>query len=663
MKRTTIVITALGLLMATSCKKFLDTKPIDFSVPEQYYNTEGQLNDALAGVYASLTTTSTYGLYLSLFLQNATDEGVYKNTAATANAMAYDHNPADSYLEQTWRDLYIGINRANYLLANINKPVMDEQKRNVIKGEALFLRAFMYFQLVTNWGDVPLFLEPTVDSRKVNNPKTPARQVYDRVLADMKEASTLVNAYTVNGNPVHISKTAIQAILARVCLKMAGEPLKDLTKYEEARAWADSVITSGLHSLNTSYQQVFINESADLYDNTSREVLWEIEFYGNNVGALELGGRFVNYAAVTNNNKDAGIGYGRVGASGYLYKLYDVADQRRDWSIAPYAFRSNNSFEEVMKAPTDIYSRGIGKWRRKYETVLPRNTDYGPTNFPVIRFSDVLLMYAEAENYLNGPTANAYNAFNQVRRRAYGFPVSQPVTSVSVLSGLTLATAGNTGYTNTVLTIPVSISGGGGSGAAGIATVSATTGKITSLAVSKPGLNYTSVPDVSIGTAWTANTLYASGTQVFNGSLLYTVTGAGTSTATPPTHNSGSSVAGVTGAVFTYAGVRATATASIATYTVDLPDGLSKDDFQIQIMNERARELSFEALRKGDLIRWGRFLSQMKMMETDIKQNAPANLQYTTRAYTNVAEKHLLQPIPSSELALNNSMEQNLLWK
>ncbi|QEC43640.1 RagB/SusD family nutrient uptake outer membrane protein [Pseudobacter ginsenosidimutans] len=663
MKRLLIVITALGLLSATACKKFLDTRPEDFSVPEQYYNTESQLNDALAGVYASLTTTSTYGLYLSLFLQHGSDEGVYKNTSATANAMVYDHNSADSYIEQTWRDLYIGINRANYLLANVHKPAMDERKRNAIKGEALFLRAFMYYQLVTNWGDVPLFLEPTVDSRKVNNPKTPARQVYDQVLSDMKEASTLVNGYTENGTPVHISKTAVQAMMARVCLKMAGEPLKDITKYEEARAWADSVMQSGIHSLNPSYQQIFTNESADLYDNNSREVLWEIEFYGNNVGALEMGGRFVNYAAVTNNNKEAGIGYGRVGASGYLHKLYDIADLRRDWAIAPYTFRSNNSFEEVLKAPTDIYTRGIGKWRRKYETVLPRNTDYGPTNFPVIRYSDVLLMYAEAENALNGATDAAYAAINQVRRRAYGFPSTQPVTAVSVVNSIVLAAAGNTGYTNTTLTIPVSLSGGGGADAAAAATVSSTSGKVTSIAVTKPGINYTSAPSVTVGTAWAANTLYPVGMQVFNENRLYTVTAAGTSTTTAPTHSSGASSPAVTGAVFTYAGVPATGTATIASYTVDLATGLSKTDFQIQIMNERARELCFEALRKGDLIRWGKFLEQMKMMETDIKQNAPANMQYTTRAYTNVGEKHLLQPIPSSELALNNAMEQNILWK
>src|SRR6476660_1426849 len=165
MKKIVFFLVVLSMISNISCKKFLDTKPKDFAVPEQYYSTESQLNDALSGVYNSLTNIGTYGLYLSLFLQHGSDEAYYKSNTTTLNAMAYDFTPADSYVEGTWRDLYIGINRANYLLANVQKPAMDEVKRNAIRGEALFLRAFMYYQLVINWGDVPLLLQPTVDSR------------------------------------------------------------------------------------------------------------------------------------------------------------------------------------------------------------------------------------------------------------------------------------------------------------------------------------------------------------------------------------------------------------------------------------------------------------------------------------------------------------------
>ncbi|MGX5820900.1 RagB/SusD family nutrient uptake outer membrane protein [Chitinophaga lutea] len=527
MKKATLLL--LGLTMTFSqwsCKRFLDTKPKDFTSPEQFYTTPQQLREALAGVYNALAIDATYGLYLSLFLQHGSDEAFYKNTSSTPNAMAYDHGVGDTYVDALWRDLYKGVNRANYLLASINKPAMDEAERNVIKGEALFLRAFMYFQLVSNWGDVPLYLEPTVDSRDTDHPRTPMKTVYEQILADMKEAMNLVQPFTATGKPVHISRTAIQAAMARVCLKMAGEPLKDQSRFAEARDWADSVIRSGIHKLHPDYKQIFINETADLYDLQNNEMLWEIEFYGNSSGSLKMGGRFVNYASTYNLDNVAGYAYERIGVTGTLYKMYDARDLRRDWAIAPYAFRANKSPDEVLKAATDIYTRSCGKWRRKYETVLPRNTDYGPTNFPVIRYADVLLMFAEAENEVSGPTPAAYAAINQVRRRGWGklLPNAVDVTA----------------------------------------------------------------PDLA---------------------------------------------------------------------------GLSQEGFRQELRNERARELCFEALRKGDLIRWGVFVERMKVVGADQGANAPANLKYSVRGYNNVSEKHNLLPIPSLEVSLNKAIEQSPLWK
>ncbi|WP_040679246.1 RagB/SusD family nutrient uptake outer membrane protein [Niabella aurantiaca] len=662
MNRTMIAVLILLLAGVPSCKKFLDTKPTDFFVPEEYYNTEQQLNEALAGVYSSLTTVATYGLFMSFYEVTGTDEGFYKLNTAVPHPANYNILESEPKINNTWNNLYDGINRANNLLANINKPEMDEGRRNVIRGEALFLRAFMYFHLVSLWGDVPLLLEPTVDSRKVNNPASPSRDIYEQVIKDMKEALPLVNDYTTNGTPVHISKTAIQAMLARVYLKMAGEPLKDIAKYAEARAWADSVIQTHVHNLNPDYQQVFINESADIFDNAHKEVLWEIDFYGNNMGTERLGGRWSIYMGVRNTDKDVGYSYGYCGATAYLYRLFQPGDRRRDWAIAPYSLVGNKGTVRAIMPPTDIYTRTEGKWRREYETVLPLNTEYSPTNFPVIRYADVLLMFAEADNELNGPTAEAYNAVNALRRRAYGLSPNAPAASVSVVSRIDLAAAGNTGYLKTVTVLPVTLSGGGGTGAKAIASVSPNTGKVTGVGITDPGTGYTGIPSVTIGEPWQANTAYQAGVQVFNGNNLYTVTTPGSSTTTPPTQKSGDSDPAITGAVFRYAGLKATGTASIATGTVDVA-GLDQDSFRDLIRDERARELCFEGLRKADLIRWGIFIPRMKEIEADMTATMPGSLKYAVKAYTNVAEKHKWFPIPLNELTLNRAMEQNALWK
>ena len=120
-------------ICATSCKKFLDTKPTDFVVPEQYYNNEQQLNEALAGVYSSLAETGTYGLSLSFNDVIGNDEGFYKNTTPNPFPANYDIVESDAGINSTWNALYEGVNYANNLLANINKPEMDETRRNVIK--------------------------------------------------------------------------------------------------------------------------------------------------------------------------------------------------------------------------------------------------------------------------------------------------------------------------------------------------------------------------------------------------------------------------------------------------------------------------------------------------------------------------------------------------
>jgi len=416
MQKKVFLIVLTFCVVFTSCKKFLETEPTDFTSPEIFYNTEDELNQALAGVYNALAQDGTFARNLPVELAHSSDEGFYKRNTANSLPAQYNHDAANTIVQAAWRELYNGINRANLLLANIDKPEMDEARRDVIRGEALFLRAFCYFQLVSLWGDVPLLLTPTVDGENVNNPRTPIREIYEVVLRDMAEAQTLVRKITDIGFSGRVSKTAVQGVLARVNLKMAGEPLKDVARYEDARAWADSVIKSNEHSLNPDYKQIFINHSSDQYD--IKDSIWEIEFWGNHLGnAYRAAGRFGNQLSIRSLTAEM-YGYATIGATATLYRLYDDPnDVRRDWNIAPFKYESNTSLVKVDHRDNELYDRDTGKWRREYETVLPRSVDYSPTNFPVLRYADVLLMYAEAENELSGPD-NAHDALNEVRRRA-----------------------------------------------------------------------------------------------------------------------------------------------------------------------------------------------------------------------------------------------------
>jgi hypothetical protein len=558
--------------------------------------------------------------------------------------------------------LYQGIERSNLLLENINKPDMDEEKRNVIKGEALFLRAYFHFLLVDHFGEVPLRISTTKSPLNTSIAPSSIKDIYAQIVTDMKEAETLVapiSSYNYNG---HITKTAVQGILAKVFLTMAGSPLNDVSKYSEARDYALLVINSGLHSLNPDYQQIFINHSKNIYD--TKECIWEIEFTGDNTGIIRSAGKLgIDNGILSLSIDYPGFSYGDINSTKRLYNFYAAGDFRRDWSISSVRYTTVASGDRVaIEKPvtsTSIYDRQIGKWRRKYEPE-PRNQYYNSTNFPVLRYADVLLMYAEAESFTNGLNDAVYNAINQVRRRAFGFDPNAPVATVSVVDKLTLSTTGNTGYLPTVTELPITFSGGNGLEAYGTALVG-TTGKVTNLTLQIPGKGFTSAPTVIIGDAWAPNTVYAVGKQVFNGNNLYTVTVAGRSTTTGPTELSGASLQTITGAEFTYAGARAQGTAVIATSVVDLAN-LSPGDFLTALKEERARELAFEAARAHDLKRWGEYVSSMESLKTEISESAPSTYKYAAAAAGNVTSRNVFFPIPANELSINILAKQNLGW-
>ncbi|MEO6916070.1 MAG: RagB/SusD family nutrient uptake outer membrane protein [Chitinophagaceae bacterium] len=424
-----------------SCNKTLKTAPISFAAPAANYATEAQLLQALAGVYdvLGLNRSQLYADNLFDKLGATTDEGFYARATGSALSISYNFDYTEPTIDGTWQTLFTGIERANNLIYYINTPVsMDPVERDAILGEAEFMRGYCYFLLVSNFGDVPMRLVPTTITGATSNnvPRTPSKEVYAQILKDMTDAEAKCYPATKFGYSSQVSQTTVQGILARVCLTMAGQPLQDQTKYADALKWATKVQQSGIHSLNPSYSQIFINEAQDVYD--IKEAMWEADFNGNDLSSYLETGRLgnTNGIAFTNGNfADTGYCYGFINATKKLYNLYGAGDLRRDWAIAPYGYSGTN---RVNKG-TLIYDRNCGKWRRSYETLTPKGKNNTGINFPILRYSDVLLMLAEADNQANsGPSAKAYDAINQVRRRGYGFPVNIPNLVSDLKPGLSL---------------------------------------------------------------------------------------------------------------------------------------------------------------------------------------------------------------------------------
>lgn len=457
------ILIALVAVLASSCEDFLNTEPVNKIALEQYYTDEEGLTQALAGVYDPLGAEALYGNNLYTYLEACTDEGFYARSAQTTGVQVYNFDFTDANIANMWSTLYDGINRANDLIAHINVPNMDEDKRKAILGEALFLRGYYYFMLVTRFGDVPLKTEPTTSPNGVQIVRTSTAEVYEQILKDMTEAEGKVNTATALGYPSRVSKTVVQGILARVCLQMAGYPLMDTSKYNDALVWTQKVIDSGEHALNVSfdsdpslapfnptiatntsnnaYRQIFINQARDIYD--IKECMWEIEFKGNREDGYSETGRLGNNIGITMTGANfiatIGYSYGFIRGTGRMFNIYNkygtgTMDLRRDWVLTTYTF-NNTTGAKTAISKTSAYGRDCGKWRREYETLTPKNKNWTPINFPVLRYADILLMHAEAENQVNGP-ANAYEYVNQVRRRGFGLPIGTASLVADLPTGL-----------------------------------------------------------------------------------------------------------------------------------------------------------------------------------------------------------------------------------
>ncbi|MCK7557746.1 RagB/SusD family nutrient uptake outer membrane protein [Chitinophaga sedimenti] len=256
MKR--IWILAIALAGFSSCNKFLDTKPSDFYSSTNYYETEAQLQQALNGVYSNLMRSELYGQVMGFNFTTTTDEVMSNRTAdGDTRGLRYNYDASQTYVAGIWKSCYVGIRNINSLLENINKPTMDSARRNIIKGQALFLRGYYYFLLTSNYGDVPLVLR-TLAINEVNFPAATQKQVYEQVEKDMKEAEVLLKDYTVAkvGYNDVVTLTAVQAVLARVYIYWAGYPQRDVSKYKDVITYCDKVITSGLHALNPDYRRI-----------------------------------------------------------------------------------------------------------------------------------------------------------------------------------------------------------------------------------------------------------------------------------------------------------------------------------------------------------------------------------------------------------------------
>jgi len=401
-----VFLTIISVAGIYSCKK-LDENPSSVIVASQFYKTASDASSAVNAVYSTLNSDAAgdfplYGRQLNLLTENASDNQVYSpsNTNPDVRAMGtVTYISSNSRVQKVWQQLYYGINRANIAIDNIPSVQMDTTVRARLIRESKFIRGLLYFNLVRLYGAVPLILHnpTTIDPTKLLVGRTPVDSIYLQIVSDLKEATNLPKSYS-GADLGRATGGAAHTLLAKVYLTRQD--------WTNALAQLNIVINGGYgYALFPNYYDAFQKATKN-----GKEHIFSAQFE-TNLGAVGSE-QYLSLSFTSFNTQTWPID---VPADSSVYKLFSATDTRRAVTFYSSVYNAATGQTVVFNNPYVPY---FNKFVDYSLTPLTTQAQSG-INYPVLRYADVLLMYAEAQNELNGgPTSDAYTAINQVRTRA-----------------------------------------------------------------------------------------------------------------------------------------------------------------------------------------------------------------------------------------------------
>lgn len=469
---------AIASVLPFSCTDMLSEESQTEIDKSNYMLNASEAEVVLLGVYRNMVTDPMYGYYLSILFNIDTDiakvEGANNNGFRTVPTNSLTTSTAE--IQQSWAMLYNSIYNANDFLETLDTKVGgytsgDKELARIYQAEARGLRGLYYFELVRRYGNIALMTTTAMSSQ---HPATfvqedPAK-VYAFIEADLQFAADNL-PYAVDDtyrgkNDFRLSKGTALGLLAKVYATWAGEPLKDTSKWEKAANTAQILIESGKHDLLDNYEQLWKNTCNGVWN--PKESLMEVSFYApTTTGAAEDPvGRIGKWNGV----KTTAVAGERGSNAGNVQVVHTFVldwrenqpqDLRRDLSIANYQYGNKETPEKLLcvnkekkdkeevalandadptKKQKEKQNYTPAKWdTEKYVAQSNKliNNDKSNVNWYILRYADVLLIYAEALNEWKGqPTEAAYTAVNRVRRRGFGLPMESPSTVADLSEGL-----------------------------------------------------------------------------------------------------------------------------------------------------------------------------------------------------------------------------------
>jgi hypothetical protein len=388
--------------MLTACVS-IDEDPESFLTSEQFYNSDDQAVAAVNAVYHGInnTTHTLYNRLLQISTEMATDDYQAGPRARNAHVRALSgltHDASNDRMQEIWKQSYDVINRANVAIDKLsdNQHVTEVLAERLVR-EAKFIRALMYFNLVRWFGDVPLALhQPTLDKASLNVAKTPESDVYAQIISDLLDAEALPTASEYSAKDIgRVTSGAAKSLLAKVYLTREDWP--------NAAAKAREVIDSDQYELFEDFADVFNVTTKNGKEHIfSAQFKGFFNFYGNMLGGTaapnEVPGINGDYADALNRGS-------------LLYESFSDDDERKGVTFVTQIISPVNGNTYSLEPHLHKY----------YDATTPASPGESSKNTPIIRYAEVLLIYAEALAQDQGANAEAYWALDEVRERA-GLP-------------------------------------------------------------------------------------------------------------------------------------------------------------------------------------------------------------------------------------------------
>lgn len=386
-------IALLLVIFASSCSDILDREPIAILDAGSYFQTGDDALQAVNAAYTSLLFNNRNKNFYWAFATITGDEAIPGGDGSRPGLVeleAFSHTPRTEEFNDFWKLEYKGINQCNLVLDNIGDIQMDEDLKNRIIGEALFLRSFYYFQLMQVFGEVPLYLE-ILPPDELQIPRSSQEEVLQQIIGDCETASALLPLNHDAANIGRPSKGSALALKAKAHLYQKN--------------WAEVVATVAQIKALGVYQMV--ENYGDLYSvnrQNNTESVWEIQHTN-----LELEvGNFLNQWWFSRKAE----GYGFAEANKSYVNMFEAGDPRRALTVAS---RDEPYFGLVYKSSFSSTGHGPVKFLQADSTVT--QIADGDINYPAIRFAEVLLWEAEALVEL-GQINEAAATLELVRARA-----------------------------------------------------------------------------------------------------------------------------------------------------------------------------------------------------------------------------------------------------